>query len=135
MTDDHGAASPEGVLEAFRQAWDAADAPAYGRLFTEDATYVIFMGDVMIGREEIQHTHHEVFTKWQRGTKLLVKAVNVRYLDDETAVVLTIGGIGTGVIEYDKYQTFTLVRREDRWLIAAFQNTEMSSRAKQTHHA
>ncbi len=50
-------------------------------------------------------------------------------LDDDTAVILTKGGIGTDRIEFDKFQTFTLVRREDRWFIAAFQNTEMGAHA------
>src|SRR5208282_4225535 len=45
--------------------------------------------------------------------------------------VLTVGGIGEKApIAYDKIQTFTLVRRGDRWLCAAFQNTAMSDRAK-----
>jgi len=53
----------------------------------------------------------------------------------DTAVVTTIGGIGVGEIVYDKYQTYTLHRRAGRWECVAFQNTEMSSRAKQIHQA
>jgi uncharacterized protein (TIGR02246 family) len=124
---------PDEVLDLFRRAWDAGDAEAYGRLFTEDATYVIFLGDALLGRQEIQDTHHDVFTKWQKGTKLIVQALQTTMLSDDTAVILTRGGIGTGPITYDKYQTFTLVRRDGRWLIAAFHNTEMSNRAKQQH--
>ena len=124
------ATTPEEVLSLFRQAWDAGDAEAYAQLFTEDATYVIFLGDILMGKDEIRRTHHDVFTKWQKGTKLLVKAVSTRQVDADTVVLLTVGGIGVTEIVYDKFQTFVLVRREGRWLIAAFHNTEMSSRAK-----
>ena len=125
----------EAFLDRVRHAWDAGDAQAYGAEFTEDASYVIFLGDAMFGRAEIARNHHEVFTKWQRGTRMVVTPLSVRELDANSAVVVTIGGIGTGgTIPYDKFQTYTL-RRTDagRWQCAAFQNTEMSSRARQTH--
>ncbi|WP_020499089.1 SgcJ/EcaC family oxidoreductase [Sciscionella marina] len=117
------------VLELYREAWDSGDASAFGNLFTEDATYVIFTGHALCGRKQIQNDHHEVFTRWQKGTRLLVEALQTTMLDDNTAVILTQGGIGTESIEFDKFQTFTLVRREERWFIAAFQNTEMSAHA------
>ncbi len=124
---------PDDVLDLFRKAWDVGDAEAYGRLFTDDAIYVIFLGDALRGRQQIQDTHHDVFTKWQKGTRLVVEPLQTTMLSDDTAVILTKGGIGTGQIECDKYQTFTLVRRGGIWLIAAFQNTDMSSRAKAKH--
>ena len=124
------AKTPEDVLFLFRQAWDAGDAEAYSELFTEDASYVIFMGDVMIGKDEIRNTHPEVFTKWQKGTKLLVKAIDSRQVNEDTIILVTVGGIGVGDIVYDKFQTFVLVRRDSRWLIAAFHNTAMSVRSK-----
>ncbi len=124
------AKTPEDVLHLFRQAWDTGDADAYSQLFTDDATYVIFLGEVQKGKEEIRETHHDVFTRWQKGTKLLVKAIDIRSVSEDTVILVTVGGIGRGEIVYDKFQTFVLVRREGRWLIAAFHNTEMSTRAK-----
>ncbi|MEY9858231.1 uncharacterized protein (TIGR02246 family) [Catenulispora sp. GAS73] len=53
-------------LDQIRRAWDAADATAYAALFAEDASYVIFLGDAMFGRDQIGQTHHDVFTKWQK---------------------------------------------------------------------
>ncbi len=118
-------------LEQFRAAWDAGDATAYAALFTETATYVIFMGEVMTGREDIRTGHIDVFGRWQKGTRMAVKPLSVQDLGPDTCSVLTIGGIGhTSPIAYDKLQTFTLIREGGRWLCAAFQNTEMSGRAK-----
>ncbi|HEY3685278.1 MAG TPA: SgcJ/EcaC family oxidoreductase [Streptosporangiaceae bacterium] len=127
------AGGPARVLESFREAWDAGDAAAYGRLFTEDATYVIFMGEVMLGRAEIEDTHRDVFAKWQKGTTMIVEPLRTTMLGDDAAVVLTRGGIGHGHVAFDKFQTFTLVRRDGRWLIAAFQNTGMSAHAKRRY--
>ncbi|MGH3435726.1 MAG: SgcJ/EcaC family oxidoreductase [Sciscionella sp.] len=133
-TSETGEDTVEGFLARITQAWNTADAAAYAREFTEEATYVIFLGEALLGREQIESTHVDVLTKWQRGTKMIIHPVAVTMLDDNVASVLTIGGIGTGEARaYDKYQTLTLVRRDGRWQCAAFQNTEMSERA-QHHH-
>lgn len=121
----------EAFLDRVKQAWDAGDAETYAQQFTEDASYVIFLGDAMFGRDEIGRTHHDVFTKWQRGTRMVVRPIDVRTIDADTTVVTTVGGIGRGdTIEFDKYQTYTLHRSDGRWRCAAFQNTEMSVRAR-----
>lgn len=127
--------SIEEFLARFRAAWDAGDARSYAAVFTEDATYVIFLGEALNGREEIERKHVDVFERWQRGSKMVVKAIAVRSITPDVCSVLTIGGIGDQLsIPYDKFQTFTLVRREDRWLCAAFQNTAMSQYAKATYN-
>ncbi len=126
----------EACLNRFRQTWDEADAHTFAKQFTEDATYVIFLGDALLGRAAIEETHIGVLTKWQKGTRMIVKLISTRWLNDDTASVLTIGGIGTGpTIAYDKFQTFTFVRRDGRWLIASFHNTEMSNRSKPAYNA
>lgn len=92
------------VLDRLRDAWNAADASAYARLFTEDATY----GDVLTGRSEIQKVHHDLFTR--SPSKALVSVVDSRLLDGHTAIVLTIGGTGREEdLSYDKLKTFVMV--------------------------
>ncbi|MFE9455145.1 SgcJ/EcaC family oxidoreductase [Streptomyces sp. NPDC006739] len=126
----------EEFLERVRQAWDAGDATRYAAQFAEDASYVIFMGDAMFGRAAIAQTHHEVFTRWQKGTRMTVKPIDVRMPDESTAVVTTVGGIGKGGrVDVDKFQTFTLRRRDGRWECVAFQNTEMSRRSKRAYRS
>lgn len=128
------AQSPEDMLELFRETWDAGDADAFAQLFTEDATYVIFRGDVLLGRDQIRQAHRGLFAQWQQGPTLVYKVLKTTALDKNTCVVLTVGGIGTGELAYDKLQTCTLVRRDGRWLVAAFQNTEMSEQARQQYN-
>jgi uncharacterized protein (TIGR02246 family) len=101
----------EAFLDRVREAWDAGDAgdagdaEAYSHLFAEDASYVIFLGDAMFGRETIERTHHDVFTHWQQGTRMVVRPVDVRMVDADTAVAVTVGGIGKGdAIPFDKFR-------------------------------
>jgi uncharacterized protein (TIGR02246 family) len=119
----------ENCLGRIRSAWNAGDARAFADAFTEDATYVIFLGEALIGREEIHANHVEVFAKWQKGTRMEIKSIRNNAIGEDAAVVLTTGGIGKDAVAYDKLQTFTLVRRSGRWLCAAFQNTAMSKNA------
>ena len=120
----------EGFLDRIRRAWDAGDATAFGEQFAEDASYVIFLGDALSGRPEITETHHGVFTRWQKGTRMVVRPLSVRPVGDGIVVVVTIGGIGAGDhIGYDKLQTYVLRDHGGRYECVAFQNTEMSERA------
>jgi uncharacterized protein (TIGR02246 family) len=126
----------ENFLGRIKDAWDAGDAVAYAREFTDDATYVIFRGELLRGRAEIESAHVEVLGKWLRGSRMIVEAVATTMLDDNVASVLTVGGIGEeGSITSDKFQTVTLVRREGRWQCAALQNTAMSERSKPAYNA
>ena len=120
------------LLQRIKAAWDAGDAVAYAREFTDDATSVIFRGDVLRGRTEIERAHAAVFGSL-RGGRMIVEPVVTTMLDDQVASVLTVGGIGDEPLGYDKFQTLTLVRREGRWQCAALQNTAMSERSKQAY--
>lgn len=122
--------APQDVLDHLRAAWNAGDAAAFAGLFTEDATFVIWRGDVLTGRSEIEQAHHDLFTRSPSRTQ--VAAVDLRRLDDQVAVALTVGGAsGDGDVRYDMLQTLVLVRRDEGWRVAAFHNTAMSERAKQ----
>jgi len=125
------------ILTAYRGAWNDADADAFGALFTDEASYVIFIGDALIGRAAITENHRDVFTTWQVGTKLRVQPLAIQILGSDAISVVTAGGIDTDpdAIELDKFQTFTLVRTQSGWKIAAFHNTSMSRWAKPRYNA
>src|SRR5271166_4723594 len=95
MTMSNGMQEPvEAFLARFRAAWDAGDAHAYAAEFTEDATYVIFLGEALIGREAIERNHVDLFERWQKGSKMAVKAIGARSLGVDVCSVLAIGGVG-----------------------------------------
>ena len=123
---------PQDVIGQLTSAWNAADAAAFAQLFTEDATLVIWLGDALTGRPEIQQVHHDLFTT--RPSKMRLRAVNTRLLDANTAIVLSVAGVGSEQqIPYDKFQTSVVVRRDEGWMIAAAQVTAMSDRSKQCY--
>ena len=125
----------EDCLDRIRTAWNAGDARAFARSFTEAATYVIYLGEVLVGRDEIESNHVQVFTKWQKGTRMAIRTLRKTPLGDDAAIVLTAGGIGAGAsVQYDKLQTLTMVRHEGRWFCAAFQNTKMSVDAERRNN-
>jgi len=126
----HGTHLPAGVahtLGALQQAWNQGDARAYAGLFTEDATYVIYTGQAYCGRAEIERGHEDVFSRWQKGSRLAMRVLRWHALGDGAAVVLTEGGVGkSGVISHDKLQTFTMQLTPAGWRCAAFHNTKKS---------
>jgi uncharacterized protein (TIGR02246 family) len=126
----------DAYLDRLKAAWNAADAHAYAAEFTEDATYVTFIGTMLSGRGEIESVHAEIFDKWLKGQKMGVKTLVTRQLNDRTASIVTAGGLAREgeTLVYDKLQTFTLVRRDDRWMCAAFQNTKMNAETQAQHN-
>src|SRR6201996_1018721 len=97
----------ENFLGRFRESWDSGDAHAFAALFTETATYVTWLGDVLTGRLAIESTHDDVFKRWSTPTKVSIKVIETKALCEDVCVVLTAGGIGERKpISYDKLQTF-----------------------------
>jgi uncharacterized protein (TIGR02246 family) len=122
------------VLDRLTEAWNAGDAAAYGRLFTEDADYVTFFGMNFPGREAIESSHRALFEGPLKGSTLtgrLGAEAKVRFVRPDVAVVLVGGGSSlTGADVPDEGRestvTFVLVREDGDWLITAFQNTRVS---------
>lgn len=115
-----------GVLASLAGAWGAADADAYGALFTPDATYTTYLGTHYQGRGDITGAHRALFGGFVKGTKLADSILGIRFLGPDAAVVTSRGDTYEGgrPAELSKVQTYTLTRESDgQWRIAAFQNT------------
>ncbi|WP_329064747.1 SgcJ/EcaC family oxidoreductase [Amycolatopsis sp. NBC_01480] len=121
------------VLGRLNDAWNAGDATAYGRLFTEDADYVTFFGMQFPGRELIESSHRALFEGPLKGSKLVngYGEARIRFPSKDVAIVVSGGGSslsGGDVVEEGREVTvtFVLVRGGEGWLITAFQNTRVS---------
>ncbi|MGW0879943.1 SgcJ/EcaC family oxidoreductase [Streptomyces sp. NPDC002671] len=115
------------VLDELVAAWERHDADAYGSLFTEDATYVTFVGTFYQGRQDIVESHRALFGAFLKGTKLADEVLDIRFPGPDLAVVNGRGDTykGKRPRKLTKIQTYTLVRRLDgEWRIAAFHNTK-----------
>jgi uncharacterized protein (TIGR02246 family) len=121
------------TLDRLTAAWNAGDADAYGAEFTDDATYVVFSGDVLRGRQAIVDTHRWLFAGPLRGSRLGASstgddATTVRFLRPDVAHVVTAGAVRaadaeTATADRDSVPSYVLVHDGGRWRIAAFHNT------------
>ena len=126
MIDTNRTAAITAVIDSLAEAWARGDGDAYGAHFTEDATYITFVGTHYQGREDIAGSHRALFAKFLQGTKLAHEILGIRLLGTDAAVLTTRGDTykGDHPGKLTKIQTYTLVREGDRWLIAAFHNTQ-----------
>ena len=126
MIDTERTAAVSAVIDSLAEAWNRGDADAYGAHFTEDATYVTFVGTRYQGRQDIADSHQALFAKFLKGTKLAHEVLDVRFLGADVAVLTSRGDTvkGERPRKLSKVQTYTLVRRDGRWLVAAFHNTQ-----------
>ena len=131
-TSDHDRV--EALLAALADAWNDGDADAYGALFTEDASYVTFFGEVARGRSHIVEGHRRLFARMP-GSRMTPGAKtdrDIRFVGPDTAVVVG-QGPGTTVpgreSAADRASTvsFVVVRTDAGWRFAHFQNTRMQA--------
>lgn len=118
-----------GVLASLVDAWNDNDAEAYGRLFTEDATYTTFVGSHYQGRKDITDAHRALFAGFLKDTELADSILDIRFLTPDTAIVTGRGDTYTGDRpapgKLSKVQTYTFVREASgEWRVAAFHNTK-----------
>ncbi|MEV6431019.1 SgcJ/EcaC family oxidoreductase [Nocardia sp. NPDC051463] len=133
-TPSGAAASPQSLqeicdlLDELTGAWGRGDADAYGAVFTEDATYTSYVGTYYQGRSDIAGGHRALFDGFVKGTKLADSILGIRFYGPDTAVVTSRGDTYKGdpksPEDLSKTQTYTMVRQDGRWLIAAFHNTQ-----------
>ncbi|QGV81974.1 SgcJ/EcaC family oxidoreductase [Streptomyces ficellus] len=127
MATEHDRQAVTGVIDSLVDAWRRRDADAYAAPFTDDATYVTFVGTYYQGRQDIADSHRVLFAKYLKGTRLADEVLDVRFPAPDVAVVTGRGDTykGKRPEKLSKVQTYTLVREADgQWRIAAFQNTK-----------
>jgi uncharacterized protein (TIGR02246 family) len=129
MIDTDRTAAVTAVIDSLADAWGRGDAEAYGAHFTEDATYITFVGTRYQGRQDIVDSHRALFAKFLKGTTLAHEVLDVRFLGADAAVLTSRGDTvkGRQPKTLTKVQTYTLVREDGRWLVAAFHNTQRKS--------
>jgi uncharacterized protein (TIGR02246 family) len=108
-------------------AWAAHDAKAFADLFTQDGT-MILPGVYKKGREEIREFMAAGYAGPYQGTRVTGSPIEIKPLADGAVALLTMGGVlEPGQAELsDKAAiraSWILVRRDDRWQLAVYQNS------------
>ena len=118
------------LYQELMDGWNRGSGDAFAAAFTEDGDLVAFDGTHFEGREEIAPFHQELFERCMKGTRLVGEVKGVRFLSDDVALIHAVGstvmrGKSEPSPERDSIQTLVAVRQDDKWRLAAFQNTRV----------
>src|SRR6201999_1971834 len=107
-------------------AWAAHDADAFADPFTEDGT-LILPGAYKKGRDEIREFMSAGYAGPYQGTRVTGTPIDVKPLAEGAVALLTTGGViaagQTELSDRDAIRaSWILVRRDDRWQLAVYQN-------------
>jgi uncharacterized protein (TIGR02246 family) len=118
------------VLARVYQAWEAGDAETFVAEYTDDAS-VVQPGVYKKNRDEIRTTMAAAFAGPLSGSRVAAHPVNVRFLADDMAVVVSEDGIifpGQDAVAREGLvrATWVLVRLDGGWRIASYHNSPAS---------
>jgi uncharacterized protein (TIGR02246 family) len=121
------------VRDLYRElmdSWNRGSGEAFAAVFTEDGDLVAFDGTHFEGRAQIASFHQELFDKWMKGTRLVGRVKDVRFLSPDVALMHAVGstimrGKSVPSPERDSIQTLVATRQNGEWRLAAFQNTRL----------
>ena len=110
--------------------WNQGSGAAFAAAFAEDGDQVAFDGTHYRARARIASAHQELFDKWLKGTRLVGRVTDIRFLSPDIALLHAVGGtVARGksapAPERDSIQTLVATRENGAWHLAAFQNTRL----------
>ncbi len=114
------------VLQAVYAAWADNDADAFAALYVEDAT-VVQPGVYKKSRDDVRTSMAAAFAGPMKGSRAIDEPRTVRFLGDDTAMVISEAGIlmaGETDLPAERLvrATWVLVKQDGTWLIAAYHN-------------
>jgi uncharacterized protein (TIGR02246 family) len=109
--------------------WNKGNGHLFASPFAEDGDLVGFDGTHLNGRQQIASFHQQLLDTYVKGSRLVGRIRDVRFLTPRVAIMHAVGGTimkGQIDLEPERNSIHTLVLKkgdDDRWCIAAFQNT------------
>ncbi len=115
------------VPKRITEAWAGNDADAFAAVFTEDAS-MILPGSFAGSREAIRQFMAAAFAGPYQGTRVFGEPKSVRAIGQDTAVVVTLGGVlapGEEKVSAERsvHATWVVTKQGSEWLISAYQNS------------
>lgn len=136
------------LVDSAQSAWNSGDSAAFASLFAEDAEFVDVLGRYHRGRSVIEAGHRQIFDTIYKGSRVHYDIVSLRPLRPDVAVLFLHARLqshlpahaiaapdrdartGDQLHESTARPTMVLVKENDRWQIAAFQNTTEAGTGK-----
>ena len=116
-----------GLIGRLEQAWNEADGVAFGEPFAADADFVDIRGEHHRGRQTIAAGHQAIFDSSYKGSSTDYELIRARELSEDVILAHATGVMrlpsGPLAGEHSAVQSLVLVRGDDGWKIAGFQNT------------
>lgn len=128
----NNAAAEQAAIAAVAQrvvtAWAAHDADAFASVFVEDGTMVM-PGLYFKGRDQIRDYMAKAYADEYRGTQVTGQPLNLKFLSDSSAVLLTEGGVlhpGENKPTHERAirASWVVVKEDGHWLLASYQNCQ-----------
>jgi uncharacterized protein (TIGR02246 family) len=118
------------VIQAGYAAWEANDADEFVAVYLDDAT-VVQPGVHKKNRQEIRTTMAAAFGGPLKGSRVIDTPQDVRFVNDDTAIVVSEGGIifpGETPCPLDRWvrATWVVAKRDGHWFIAAYHNSPLN---------
>ena len=118
------------VLTRLYEAWESNDAEAFVADYLDDAS-VVQPGIYKKDREEIRTTMAAGFAGPLHGSRVVNHPRDIRFLTDETAIVVSEDGIlfpGQDVVPSEALvrATWVLAKHDGSWYVAAYHNSPAS---------
>jgi uncharacterized protein (TIGR02246 family) len=118
------------VIQAGYAAWEANDADEFVAVYLDDAT-VVQPGVYKKDRQEIRTTMAAGFGGPLKGSRIIDAPQDVRFVNDETAIVVSEGGIvfpGETSCRSDRMvrATWVVAKRDGHWFVASYHNSPLN---------
>lgn len=118
------------VPEHTTAAWAEHDADAFASIFTAD-TNVVIGGNYLVGRAAVRAFMTAAFAGAFKGSRVVSDAVYLKRLDDEYALLVTVGGVmlpGDQEILPQRAirATWLLAKRGEEWQIHAYHSSPIA---------
>lgn len=115
------------VVKGVYQAWNDGDADAFVADYVEDASAVL-PGMYMKSRQDIRAAMAFSFSGPLKGTRSSDTVLDVRLLNDDTAIVISKTGVllpgeSEAPAERTVHATWVLGKQGGKWLVAAYANS------------
>jgi uncharacterized protein (TIGR02246 family) len=123
-------AAVRALYQQMMDGWTQGSGQAFSAPFDDDGDFIAFDGTHFKGRREIASSHQPLFEKWLKGTRLVGKVTNIRFLSPDVVLMHASGGtVMPGASapspERDSIQTLVATKQEGGWRLVAFQNTRV----------
>ena len=120
----------QGILQQLETAWNRYDSISFASAFAEDANFIHIFGGQLDGRAAIEAAHRNIFETIYRGSSASFVLRSIRFLRPDVAVAFARAQVkfkeGNETRELETRPTLIVVKEQNKWQIAAFQNTKIT---------